>query len=509
MQAIRISLGVVMALIVLPFLASAVWANGHPHPRPDSLPYLEQVTYINNMAVRAHLSGADRRWKMQMWTDGEKRYLFQGGAPAGDIIDVTDPLKPTLIAEDAFPGRQIQLAYNDDLEKWILMVGSAPPLIRATAEFPHGKWDNPGFYDQTRDAKGLRGVRFYDATDPFNIQLLSEFSTDLGDPSREVQTGGGTHRDYYDGGNYAYLDTAPDDTFTNQESTVRVHTHGVMIIDASNPSDPQHVSTWWLPGQRNDEIEIYKTWREYGDKESFIGLHGAFSVPKKVEDGGQYSYSAWGSLGIMIHDLSDVSQPELIGRFQAEHKPGGIAFHSVDSTRTDRGFIIGAPEVLAPDCNEPYHDTYVLDINDPTNPTALSTLPKPQPPAEAPYRDFCQKRGRFGVHNGPHAKAPGKVDPNFTCYTYFNAGLQCYDISDPRHPFISAYFIPPQGGTPGEPRSFTRNTDNVFIEWDRKLIWTATDTGLYLLTTPELGDPVLEAMPIEEWALKGLNQIGN
>jgi hypothetical protein len=163
--------------------------------------------------------------------------------------------------------------------------------------------------------------------------------------------------------------------------------------------------------------------------------------------------------------------------------------------------------VLNPDCNEPYHHSYIIDVTDPTNPRELSTLPIPQPPAEAPYDNFCKKRGRFGVHNPPHLKAPGKADPNFTCYTFFNAGLQCYDLSDPKYPFISSYFIPPQGGDLDVPGSYTRNTDNVFVEWDRKLIWTATDTGLYLLTSPKLGDPVLKPQAVSEWNLTDLNRV--
>ena len=499
---------ILFALVPLLFASTtAVFANAHPHPRPDSLPYLDQSTYVRNMAIRAHIGGANRRWKLQMMAVGEHRYLFQGGIPKGDVIDVTDPLNPVVVNEDAFLGRQIQLAYNNDIGKWILMTGAAPPLIKATTEFPHGKYDDPGAYERVKTHKGLRGVRFYDASDPLNIHLLSEFSTDLGDPARELQTGGGTHRDYYDGGKYAYLDAATDDSFTHQESPVRVHSHGVMVIDVSNPAAPQHTSTWWLPGQREDEQAAYKSWREYGDRTSFTGLHGAFYVPQKVENGGKLSVSPWGSFGIFIHDLSDINAPKLLGRFEAPYKPGGIAFHSVDVARMDRGFVIGAPEVLNPDCNEPYHHTYILDVTDPKSPRELSTLPIPQPPAEAPYDNFCQKRGRFGAHNAPHIKAPGKADPDFTCYTFFNAGLQCYDISDPEHPFISSYFIPPQGGSLDQPGSYTRNTDNVFVEWDRKLIWTATDTGLYLLTSPKLGDPVLEPLKVSEWNLPDLNSM--
>lgn len=483
-----------------------VLANAHPHPRSDSIQFLDQNTYIRNMAVRAHLGGPDRRWKLQIWAQGKNRYLFQGGKPSGNVIDVTDPLNPQVIAENAFLGRQIQLAFNKNIDKWILMTGSAPPLIRATPRYPHGKWDDPTAFERVRDFRGLRGVRFYDATDPLKIVLLSEFSTDLGDPARELQTGGGSHRDYYDGGRYAYLDTAPDDSFTNQESPVRVHTHGLMIVDVFDPSKPKHVSTWWLPGQRKDEVTAYSAWREHGDRHSFTGLHGGFYVPKKIEDGGRYAYSPWGSLGVLVHDLENVAQPKLVGRFQADYKPGAIAFHAVDPSRVELGFILASPEALNPDCNEPYHDTYILDVRDPSKPSAISTLPVPQPPPEANYESFCQKRGRFGPHNAPHIKAPGSVDPGFTCYTFFNAGLQCYDISDPRKPEIVAYFIPPQGGDLDDPGSYTRNTDNVFVEWDRKLIWVATDTGLYLVTSPLLGKPVLEPMRVSDWTLDGLNE---
>ena len=487
--------------------SSAVLANGHPHPRPDSLDYLEQVTYIRNMAVRAHMGGENRRWKMQMMAVGDRRYLFQGGIPKGSVIDVSDPLNPVVVNENAFDGRQIQLAYNAEIEKWILITGAAPPLIRATAEFPHGKYDDPTAYDRVKNHKGLRGIRIYDATDPMDIRLLSKFSTDLGDPERELQTGGGTHRDYYDGGKYAYLDAAPDDSFTHQESPVRVHSHSLVVVDVSDPENPKHVSNWWFPGQREDEQEAYQSWREHGDQHSFTGLHGGFYVPQKVENGGTLSYSPWGSLGVFIHDLSDINEPKLIGRFIPPYKPGAITFHAVDVSKLERDILVAAPETLNPDCNEPYHHTYLLDVSDPTNPRELSTLPIPQPPAEAPYDSFCQKRGRFGPHNAPHIKAPGKSDVNFTCYTFFNAGLQCYDISDAQYPKSAGYFIPPQGGTLEEPSSFTRNTDNVFIEWDRKLMWTATDTGLYLLTSPALGEPILEARPVTEWTLPELNEV--
>ena len=127
------------------------------------------------------------------------------------------------------------------------------------------------------------------------------------------------------------------------------------------------------------------------------------------------------------------------------------------------------------------------------------------PPPDAPYKEFCEKRGRFGPHNPPHLKAPGKPHQAFTAYAYFNAGLQLFDVSDPRAPKNTGYFIPPQAGDLDDYLSYPRDTDAVFVEWDRRIMWVGTGTGIYLVASPLLGRPELKPMPVREWTLPGLN----
>ena len=279
----------------------------------------------------------------------------------------------------------------------------------------------------------------------------------------------------------------------------------LMFIDVSDPTQPKFVANWWLPGQREGEEEAYNKWREYGDKKSFTTLHGPMYVPQKIEDGGKYGYSAFSALGMMIHDLSDIKNPKLAGRFYPKVQPGAIPFHTIDIARLNRGFVITNPEALNPDCNEPYQPLWIVDVRNPAEPKAISQLPVPVPPPDAPYRTFCDKRGRFGSHNPPHMKAPGVPDANFTAYTFFNAGMQMFDIKDPAQPRNVGYFIPPQPGSLDDYLSYPRDTDNVFVEWDRKLMWVGTGTGLYLVVAPALGKPIVEPMAVKQWSLLGLN----
>ena len=50
-----------------------------------------------------------------------------------------------------------------------------------------------------------------------------------------------------------------------------------------------------------------------------------------------------------------------------------------------------------------------------------------------------------------------------------------------------------------------RGTEAALIEWDRKIIHVFDDTGLYILSSPALGEPVLGPLKPESWSVEGLN----
>ena len=467
------------------------------------LDYLDRKQYIHNMEIHAHLSGARGSGGeplTSMFAKGPQRLLYgQGG-----FIDVSDARKPTVFNRGVFKGGgQANVVFNTRLKKWIVMTSLQAPLTDPTPHYPRGKYHSE-LREKSISYQGLRGVRTFDATDPAKPELLQEFST--GDK------GNGTHMNFYDGGKYAYLDCGWDDQL-RMEHNARPFSNGLLVADMTDPANIKEVSRWWVPGQRLGEEDEYKKYPFAGDQAAWTSLHGAPVVPVRVEDGGTIGYSGWGHFGMFIHDFSDITKPKVLGRVSHPAEGiGGIPFHTVLPVTADasnpqlQNLVIAVPETVEPDCREAFHTPYIVNVADPRNPKIIGFFPRPIPHPDAPYADFCQARGRFGSHNVQSWLAPGRARPNVVALSYFNAGVRIYDISDPREPREVAYFVPPRDGEMEDFESWWRGTsENVFIEWDRNLIWLTTHEGIYCLSTPFLGKPELEAKKIEEWSVPHLN----
>jgi hypothetical protein len=466
-----------------------------------SLSYLDQKQYIHNMEIISHLSGSTISGGeplMVMWAKGKERLL----PAAGGFVDISEPKNPVVLNKGVIKGAGC-VAYNTKLKKWIMMSTAAQPLSGAVPEYPHGQYDKE-LRDKVLAYKGLRGIRTYDITDPTRPNLLQEFNTG--------EKGNGTHHNFYDGGQYAYLDCGWDDQL-RLENHQRPFSNGIMIADLADPSNVKEVSRWWVPGQRFGEEEEYKKYIFAGDKTSWTGNHGALSVPKRVEDGGTVGYGGFGAFGMYCMDLSDIKHPKPYGSVQYEFNAfGTIPFHTVLPVTSDaahprlQNLLVCTHEALEADCREVYHTPYVLDVKDPRNPKIIGFFPRPQAPPDAPYTDFCFARGRFGSHNTKCWLQPGAPKPNFVAMSWFNAGIRIFDISDPTHPKEVAWFVPPRDGDINKYETWWRGTtENVFVEWDRNLIWIGTHEGTYCLSTPALGKPLTEPTKLQRWSVAHCN----
>jgi hypothetical protein len=268
-----------------------------------------------------------------------------------------------------------------------------------------------------------------------------------------------------------------------------------------------------VPGQRLGEEEEYKKYWSAGDHGADTSNHGAAIPPKRIEDSGTIAYTGFGAFGMFVLDLSDIKHPKPIGRYvHPLEATGGIPYHTIYPIRSNakhpqlQDLVIGVFEATESDCREPFHTSYIINVKDPRNPKLVGMFPRPVPPPDAPYADFCQARGRFSSHDIQSWLAPGVMRPDFVALTYFNAGLRIYDISDPRDPKEVAWFVPPRDGEMDKWSTWFRGTgENVFVEWDRNLIWFTTHEGLYCMSTPFLGKPILEPRKVEKWSVPYCN----
>jgi hypothetical protein len=465
--------------------------------------FLDPNQYIHNMEIVAHnpddgMSASEPQ--ANMWVKGSQRLIATGGG----FLDITDPTNPVRFNNGQYSGGFANIVYNEQLKKWILMTSAEAPRTVPSVEFPRGKY-HPEYFEQARSFTGFRGIRTWDATDPNNVQMLDEFNTG--------QSGSGTHMNAYDGGRYAYLECGFDDTL-RMENDGRPFSYALMIVDMSDPANVQEVSRWWVPGQRFGEEEEYFKYPFAGDQTSWTGIHGGPLLPRRVEDGGTVGYAGWGHFGMYVHDFSDITQPKVYGKVMHQLEArGSIPYHSVypivgrGIPRRLRNLVITNPEPLMPDNREDYHTPYVIDVSDRTSPKIIGLFPRPVPPSEAPYADFALARGRFGTHNSQAWIAPGRVRPEIVAMAHFTAGLRLYDISDPTEPREVAYFVPPREGNLNNYNSWRRgSTETVLIEWDRNLIWLSANGGTYCLSSPALGEPVLEPQPVREWSVPHVNR---
>jgi hypothetical protein len=295
------------------------------------------------------------------------------------------------------------------------------------------------------------GVLIWDIADPVNPKQLGQYKTG----------GNGTHRNYYAGGKYMHLAAG----MKGYRGNIYV------IVDISDPAKPIEAGRWWVPGQKEGESQTAPV---------ATSLHG----PPEVM--GNTVYLPYGGAGMIILDISDVSQPKEIGRLN--FSPPFLSFIGLHTVQPVPGknIVVVNSEAIRENCKEPLNHTSIVDVSDLTKPRLVSVFPLPVPPPEAPYKSFCEKGGRFGPHNQnqlQHNPFVKKQD-HLIYLTYFNAGFRIYDISQPTEPREVGYFLPPDPKTrigvfPKD--SLTVSSEDVLVDTRGYIYVTDKNLGLYVL----------------------------
>jgi len=287
---------------------------------------------------------------------------------------------------------------------------------------------------------------------------LRIFDISRGEAPREIAfltLGGlGPHRIWYVGGRYAYVSVHLPE-FSD---------HVLVIVDVAEPTKPQVVGKFWLPGMWTAGGET-PTWL----KGKRYALHHALVA-------GNLAFGAWRDGGLSVVDVADPQKPRMIA-YRNWDPPFGGGTHS-PLPLPDRNLLVVADEANFADCKLGLRYIWIFDIREPSNPVSIATMPIPD---EA---DYCKKGGNFGPHN-LWENRPGAFQSSRIIFaTLHNAGVRAYDIANPFAPREIGFFVPPDPERMYDPRpnrpKVIQSAD-CFVDAQGLMYVTDTNAGLYIL----------------------------
>ena len=324
-------------------------------------------------------------------------YLAHESAPK-DItsVDVTDIANPRIMV-------QTEQQYPYMRSNSLSIVGDTMLVAYQSLE-PGQPGTGMGVYDIS-NVEEPRQIGFLDTSGPYSR---------------------GCHCLWWVDGNYAHLSTGAADFQPRNQKDDQFY----MIVDVSDPTNPVEAGRWWFPGVRE------------GDDAPPVARHPQFDSGHRLHNANVYperpdrAWCAYMDSGVVILDISDVSNPSMISHIN--YAPPFPGFTHTVVPLFDRDLMVVTQEAVRMNGEDYPKLIWMMDIRDETHPVIISTFPM------ADTDDFFQRPGRFGAHN-IYENQPGPTcwhSDNLIYGTFFNGGVRVFDTSDPFRPEEVAYFVP-------------------------------------------------------------------
>lgn len=356
----------------------------------------------------------------QVTVQGNYAYVGHMKPPHGtSIIDISDPANPHVVAHIEPPEwshtHKVRVAGNlmitnvEQDKRHFLRKGEKIPALRGQGKDDAAIAAELGV--KLSDISELEaalargydggGFRVWDISDKSAPKLLSYVRTH----------GFGVHRFDMDE-NYAYISTEMEGYVGNI----------LVIYDLADPSNPQEVSRWHMPGQHVAAGEV-PTGKGYSHR-----LHHAMRVGNEL-------WAAVWHAGMRVLDCSDITRPRQIGSFVW---PKGIPepTHTVmpmEQTFDGRRYAVAIDEEHDHQPGRLHGFVWVMDVTDLDNIQAVAAW------------DLSERAspwvGDPGVRFGGHQYRE-KLDSNLVYCTWFAGGLRVLDLSDPLLPREVAHYMP-------------------------------------------------------------------
>ncbi|ROS01682.1 LVIVD repeat-containing protein [Sinobacterium caligoides] len=483
-------------------------------PFDGILDYWDSEQYIKNMKVEAFypiVVEPFHTWQNIVDFDG-RRYLYQYVRRDLKIYDITKPkeLKLLLTKGNTWgidgPGEEVNPYPEDDMFgaasiQWNEKLGKNI-MVQSFEIRRFGllkdKYHKPEQVEAIRKAKHLKGFKVYAMNGPMpeDWELLAERTTDYKHPDAPIgeQQGSGV-RDIpvYFGGDTMFVAAAPEASHSLTEYPNDLYSAGYQSWDMSDPANPKFLQQLNVAGQIAGDAEheaAYKANPRAGNRTSWMGARMSLFIPTPVEKGGKYGYAAMGGLGFYVVDITNPAEMKIVSHMAFEPNVAGVEGDFIDVSQVEKtGIVYFSGYPLNEDCWEPYKNVHMIDVRQPEKPVEIGILPRPKPPADAAFTDFCQRRGSFGPKRTGYYTQPGTPKEGILPFNFYNAGLQVFDVSDLENPEIVAYFVPPFDTENVAEYARGNLSHSVYIEYDRNLFWEFTNHGIYLLSSPVLGEP--------------------
>jgi hypothetical protein len=341
------------------------------------------VAHASNCTLVAHI---DCPGGGQVWVEGTTLFVGHMRQPSGtSIYDVEDPKKPKLLSRIDVPA---------GWHSHKVRVADGIMLVNHERLGP----------DETPAFGG--GLGIYDVSAPAKPREIAKWRT----------AGKGVHRYDFDG---RYVYTSP--TAEGYVGNI------MMILDLKDPTRPEEVGRWWIPGQWKAGGEPYP-WDDWTRPRCHHPLRQ-----------GDRLYVSYWHHGFFILDIGDLSKPKVISGLNTSpvYPHPTHTCLVVPEPLKGRRIMVVADEDVAKLWPAAPAFAWIYDITEERIPISIATWQvegldpdgQPQPPM-------------MGCHQ-PSERFNGSIIP----FAWFAKGLRILDLKDPYAPREVGFYEPgpPEG----------------------------------------------------------------